>query len=240
MNKRERQKAETRADILEIAEKLFSCQGFEKTSIQQIADRCGMTKGALYHHFDSKEELLEKICSNHYSYLLEKCEPIIALKELHWLKRVAAILGTIKQANMEKLRFAQEYLKVRKSEESGQLGERLAGYDRKFYITVFGPIFEEARTSGEATFSGSSDIIALFIYNLDKAVTSEIALILEESKADEIEQKITVVLETFVHTLTAMLGVTKEQIEEIIKIPETTKYFMQLVSSSESNNEVTE
>ena len=49
---------ETVAKILDAALELFCVQGYEGTSIQDIVDRLdGMTKGAVYHHFKSKEEI---------------------------------------------------------------------------------------------------------------------------------------------------------------------------------------
>src|ERR1017187_9787067 len=52
---------ETRTRILETALELFSAQGFDGTTLQQIADRLGFTKAALYYHFRSKDDLLQAI-----------------------------------------------------------------------------------------------------------------------------------------------------------------------------------
>jgi AcrR family transcriptional regulator len=49
---------DTRERILEVAMELFTQQGYEATSLRQIADRLGVTKAALYYHFQSKDELL--------------------------------------------------------------------------------------------------------------------------------------------------------------------------------------
>jgi len=48
----------TRERILEVALDLFVEQGFEKTSLREIAERVGVTKAALYYHFESKDDLL--------------------------------------------------------------------------------------------------------------------------------------------------------------------------------------
>jgi AcrR family transcriptional regulator len=48
----------TRERILDVARELFIEQGFEATSLREIADRLGFTKAALYYHFKSKDELL--------------------------------------------------------------------------------------------------------------------------------------------------------------------------------------
>src|SRR4051794_27675956 len=44
--------------IMEKALELFAEQGFEATSVQQITDHCGISKGAFYLSFKSKDELI--------------------------------------------------------------------------------------------------------------------------------------------------------------------------------------
>ncbi|PZH17014.1 TetR family transcriptional regulator [Streptomyces sp. NTH33] len=55
--KRQR-RGNTRRRILDVALELFAEQGYEKTSLREIAERLGVTKAALYYHFRTKEEIL--------------------------------------------------------------------------------------------------------------------------------------------------------------------------------------
>jgi AcrR family transcriptional regulator len=48
----------TRERILDIALELFTEQGYDKTSLRDIAERLGTTKAALYYHFKSKSDIL--------------------------------------------------------------------------------------------------------------------------------------------------------------------------------------
>ncbi|MDU4736148.1 MAG: TetR/AcrR family transcriptional regulator [Thomasclavelia ramosa] len=48
-------------NILEVSQRLFLERGYDNTKIQDIADELGMTKGAIYHHFESKEEIMNKL-----------------------------------------------------------------------------------------------------------------------------------------------------------------------------------
>ncbi|MDY0394481.1 TetR/AcrR family transcriptional regulator [Virgibacillus halophilus] len=50
-------KEEKKEEIIESAIKLSAKHGFYNTSVQGIADDCGISKGAFYHYFDSKEKL---------------------------------------------------------------------------------------------------------------------------------------------------------------------------------------
>ena len=52
---------ETVEKILDVSMRLFSEKGYEHTTIQDIVDALGMSKGAIYHHFSSKLDILLRI-----------------------------------------------------------------------------------------------------------------------------------------------------------------------------------
>ena len=52
---------ETRRLLLEAALDLFAEKGFSRASMQEVADRAGVTKGAFYHHFATKDDVLTLI-----------------------------------------------------------------------------------------------------------------------------------------------------------------------------------
>ncbi|MEU6365496.1 TetR/AcrR family transcriptional regulator [Streptomyces sp. NPDC046931] len=58
--KRQR-RGDTRQRIQDVALELFVEQGYEKTSLREIAERLDVTKAALYYHFKTKEEILVSI-----------------------------------------------------------------------------------------------------------------------------------------------------------------------------------
>ncbi len=55
------QAAETRETILRVAGELFAERGYQATSVADIASAAGATKGAVFHHFKSKDELFVEI-----------------------------------------------------------------------------------------------------------------------------------------------------------------------------------
>src|SRR2546429_4986714 len=66
-------RTDTRSRVQKVALELFAEQGYEKTSLREIADRLGVTKAALYYHFKSKEEIVWTIVDD---YLAEVDEVI--------------------------------------------------------------------------------------------------------------------------------------------------------------------
>ena len=55
------EKGNTKQEILEAALDLFSVQGFEATSVSQIADAVGIRKASLYSHFENKQAILDAL-----------------------------------------------------------------------------------------------------------------------------------------------------------------------------------
>lgn len=61
-----------RTQLIEAAMRLFANKGFHTTSIQEIVTESGMSKGAFYLHFSSKDELILAIFQYYYGRLWEK------------------------------------------------------------------------------------------------------------------------------------------------------------------------
>lgn len=62
----QRRKEETYENILEAAYGVFARRGYDAATIDEIAEVCGVSKGALYHHFASKEILFSTLIRNRY------------------------------------------------------------------------------------------------------------------------------------------------------------------------------
>ncbi|MFE9607742.1 TetR/AcrR family transcriptional regulator [Streptomyces sp. NPDC006012] len=67
----------TRQRIQDVALELFAEQGYEKTSLREIAERLNVTKAALYYHFKTKEEIIVSL----FEDLTKPVEELIAWGE---------------------------------------------------------------------------------------------------------------------------------------------------------------
>lgn len=61
VNQRVEQGQATRAALIDVATGLFATNGYEATAIPAVLDAAGVSRGALYHHFNSKEALFEAV-----------------------------------------------------------------------------------------------------------------------------------------------------------------------------------
>ncbi|MCW2800623.1 MAG: TetR family transcriptional regulator [Aeromicrobium sp.] len=67
-----------RDELLAIAAELFATKGFKNTTVRDIADSAGILSGSLYHHFDSKESMVDEILSTFQDELFGKYSEILA------------------------------------------------------------------------------------------------------------------------------------------------------------------
>jgi AcrR family transcriptional regulator len=61
VNRRVLQGETTRHQLVDVATRLFAEQGYDDTSITQVLREAGVSRGSLYHHYDSKEQLFEAV-----------------------------------------------------------------------------------------------------------------------------------------------------------------------------------
>ena len=75
---RAEQSSERRDQLLEIAARLIASRGYSATTVRDIADEAGILSGSLYHHFSSKEAMLEEILRGFMEPRLARFEEIAA------------------------------------------------------------------------------------------------------------------------------------------------------------------
>lgn len=74
---RSRKGVQTRARLLEAAKEIFEENGFLEARISDIAERAGLSHGAFYHYFDSKEQVFREIAEMLDDQLAEPMESVI-------------------------------------------------------------------------------------------------------------------------------------------------------------------
>ena len=74
ISKRETNKDEKRALIIDTALQLFSTEGYFGTSMSKIASTAGIAKGSTYNYFASKEDLLKAIINDGFKHLTESVD----------------------------------------------------------------------------------------------------------------------------------------------------------------------
>ncbi|MFF3505224.1 TetR/AcrR family transcriptional regulator [Streptomyces sp. NPDC003247] len=143
---RQQRRGNTRQRIQDVALELFAEQGYEKTSLREIAERLSVTKAALYYHFKTKEEIVVSI----FTDLMKPIEDLIewGKAQPHTLETKRELVRRYSQAlnnAVPLFRFMQEnQATVRELQIGGSFKDRL-GSLRDIIIDPDAPLADQVR-----------------------------------------------------------------------------------------------
>ncbi len=97
-----------KSQLLDIALDLFSKSGYIDTSIQDIITMAGVSKGAFYHYFQSKEDVLDQIIDRYIDEIVELSIKVAENPGLSALEKYELLFSQVQKrriANQEKFMF---------------------------------------------------------------------------------------------------------------------------------------
>ena len=160
-----------RAEILAAAERIFVEHGYEGATIRKIADEVGLSSTALYMHFAEKGEILQEICSQAFSALLEMNQAIVAEPaepEIR-LRRMLRAYIDFGFANPNAYRLIYMTRPVELQHGALSAAQELGGsLYRSFEVVVedaeaAGLLRGDARTTAQALWAGCHGVVSLLI-----------------------------------------------------------------------------
>jgi AcrR family transcriptional regulator len=94
-----------REAIIDVAEGLIRTRGYEQMSIQDVQDELGISRGAIYHYFDSKSALLAAVVERMVQVAATTVSPIVTDPELTALEKLQRVFAGIYQWKSEQPEF---------------------------------------------------------------------------------------------------------------------------------------
>lgn len=150
-----------RGRLVAVATGLFAAQGYEATSVQQIVGAAGVTKGAFYHHFASKDELLYEV---YHQVLAEQMRRLEQLADGAGdpAARLAAVVADVITTSVANLDELTVYLRSAHALPAAQRDATRA--ERRRYHQRVRRLVEEGQASGVFTADVPADVVVHFVY----------------------------------------------------------------------------
>lgn len=155
MARKTKEEAElTRCSILDAAEQVFHAQGVAGTSLQDIAEAAGVTRGAVYWHFKDKADLfnamMERVCMpfEESSDAVESASPELALKRLR--EHFAFLLGRTQTDEQVRRVFSIATQMVEYNGELAQVRERRLQWQAD-HVALLEQALAAGRKAGDVT-----------------------------------------------------------------------------------------
>ena len=150
-----------RAEVLAAAVTLFNEQGYDATSVADLAARLGLTKSAMYHHFSSKEQLLEMALDEALTGLegvltRPEAQSGTAAERLHFVLRAAV------EVLFDRLPHVTLLLRVRGNSDV----ERAALARRRAFDHQMASLVRDAQAAGSVRPDVDSGVVARLIFGM--------------------------------------------------------------------------
>lgn len=88
-------------ELLDCAIGLFATRGYEETSINQIISALGISKGAFYHHYSSKEDLIEALAERAARMAADRARDVLEDPSLDAFERLSVFLSLMRASKIE-------------------------------------------------------------------------------------------------------------------------------------------
>ena len=128
--------ATRRDELLAIAGALFAERGFRNTTVRDIADAAGILSGSLYHHFDSKESMVDELLNTFQTDLFAEYDAIVASDRTPLAKLEAVV-----RASFDAIDRHHSEVAIFQSDAA-----YLGGFERFAYLTERNGRFQELWT----------------------------------------------------------------------------------------------
>jgi AcrR family transcriptional regulator len=147
--------------LLAEATRLFAERGFDRTSVQEIVEAAGVTKGALYHYFGSKDDLLHEVYARVLRLQTARLEAIAATAQpvATRLRQAAAdvVLSSIDNLDDTKIFF-------RSMHQLSPDKQKAVRADRRRYHERFRALLEEGQAAGVFRAEPVPDLVVDFFF----------------------------------------------------------------------------
>ena len=128
-----------RAELLDCAQQLFLTKGYEKTTINDVIAATGLSKGAFYHHFAAKEDLLEAVTS---------VAVVQADASLNALQRLNTLLAMSREWKIEHLPQLRAMFTTLLKPENARLYHRIVSAVFAVMAPIIAAIIEQGDREG--------------------------------------------------------------------------------------------
>ena len=148
MNEKIKKSELRRNEILSVAQNMFYQHGYENTSINMIIDALGISKGAFYHYFKSKEDLLDQLADNFTQEILKKMNSILEDENLNAIEKLNQVYlqGSIYKA--EHFDFILTLVKAVYSDDNIFLRHKFNSKSIEHSLPLMTTILEQGKQEG--------------------------------------------------------------------------------------------
>lgn len=176
-----------RNQILDSALKFIYSIGYEQMSIQNILDDMSISKGAFYHYFDSKQDLLIGIIDRLSDAIYLQINPIADDSQLTGLQKMNSYFQKAGMLKMEHIELLMPILKVWYIDENMMVREKLTAKSCQIIAPILARFIRQGMAEGDFK-NNYSDLIGDVIYRVFLDMANSVTELLLISDPDDFDE----------------------------------------------------
>ncbi|HYL08803.1 MAG TPA: TetR/AcrR family transcriptional regulator [Candidatus Udaeobacter sp.] len=138
-----------REAFVDAAQRLIQAKGYEEMSVQDVLDELEASRGAFYHYFESKENLLEAVLARLVDGASALVNPILADQTLSAPRKLEMIFGGIAELKGERKDLVLRIMEVWTSDANAIVREKLRRTSTSFLIPVLAQVVAQGTRDGD-------------------------------------------------------------------------------------------
>jgi AcrR family transcriptional regulator len=162
--------------FVDVAQRLIQAKGYEQMSVQDVLDELDASRGAFYHYFGSKADLLEAVVERMVEAATAALAPIVANPDLTALEKLEGVFAGLARWKGERTELMLALLRVWRSDENAIVREKF----RRGIVTHLAPpltaIVEQGKAEGLFTATSPDQVARVLVSLIQSANEAAVEL----------------------------------------------------------------
>ena len=133
----------TRSLLIDAAGQLFANQGYDRTAVEAIIRQASVSKGAFYHHFASKEEILDAVTERMVAEAMDTIGPAVAEQSIGAIARLNRFFGVSRAWSISHLVLLREMLVVLYRDENAHMRRKIEARSAAVLVPMLADILHQ-------------------------------------------------------------------------------------------------
>jgi AcrR family transcriptional regulator len=134
--------------FLDVAQRLVQTKGYEAMSIQDVLNELEASKGAFYHYFESKQELLEAVVERFSDGALAALAPVLGDPDLPALQKLERVFAGVARWKADQKELVLAIMEVWNSDGNAIVREKLRRLTERIMVPLFSAIVSQGIDEG--------------------------------------------------------------------------------------------
>ena len=149
--------------FLDVAQRLVQTKGYDAMSIQDVLNELEASKGAFYHYFDSKQDLLEAIVERFADSSMASLSPILNDPDLPALRKLEKVFAGIARIKAEQKELVLAIMEIWRSDGNALVREKVRRVSLSRMVPLFSTVVKQGVAEGTCHVSSPEDTATVLI-----------------------------------------------------------------------------